>query len=184
LCERKKQSSKRQMEESKSKLLKTAIGDDRLSSLPDSLLYHILSFLPTYTTVFTVSLLSRRYLNLWKDLQVFNFDYDHPNLDDPEPEVLKTFSDVVNYVLICRKSRDILKIFLSFPYNSLYTRSINTWISAAIGSHLKELNLSPFLTSNNNVFRPPLALFTNCTNLVSLRYSSNILYIFSLVFLS
>jgi len=65
---------------------------DRLSSLPDSLLCHILSFLPTETSVCTMSLVSHRYLHLWKHLQAFDFyDEYYPDVDS-EAEHFKDFA--------------------------------------------------------------------------------------------
>ncbi|KAL7186485.1 hypothetical protein ACSBR2_028271 [Camellia fascicularis] len=50
--------------------------EDRISSLTDDLLHHILSFLPTLNSVRT-SALSQRWRHLWKSVQTLHFD----NLD-------------------------------------------------------------------------------------------------------
>lgn len=74
-------------------------GDiDWLSSLPDSLLLHILSFLPTKTCVKTINIMSRRYRNLWEHLQVFDFHNDYLRYDDNLVEKFRYFSHFVNFV--------------------------------------------------------------------------------------
>jgi hypothetical protein len=85
-------------------------GVDRLSNLPDSLLCHIMSFLPTRTSVATMSLVSPRYLHLWKDLQLFNF-YFHRSIPFEKASVF------VNSVLSLRKSRDIQKFHLTLTFD-------------------------------------------------------------------
>ncbi|MCI48484.1 F-box/LRR-repeat protein, partial [Trifolium medium] len=42
---------------------------DRISSLPDSVLCHIMSFLPTRNSIATMSFVSPMWRNLWKHLQ-------------------------------------------------------------------------------------------------------------------
>ncbi|MCH80826.1 F-box/FBD/LRR-repeat protein [Trifolium medium] len=143
---------------------------DRLSSLPDSLLFHILSFLPTKTCVSTITLISHKYLHLWKHLQVFEF-YDDSQYPFEETELLKTFAAFVNSVLTLRKSRDIRKMRLSCAYSlsdTLYTNSFETWIRAAIGPYLEELHLF-IIPFDGDQFPPPPSLFT-CPNLVSLSF--------------
>jgi len=48
--------------------------EDRISDLPDSLLYHIISFLPTTKDVVVTSLLSKRWKPLWLSQLVINLD--------------------------------------------------------------------------------------------------------------
>ncbi|KAK7255449.1 hypothetical protein RIF29_28859 [Crotalaria pallida] len=133
---------------------------DRISDLPDSILCHILSFVPTLTAV-TTSLLSRRWRHLWKYLQVFSFhdpsetpddgirfyddDGDDDYYDDDGSGTLEGFVDFVNKVLAMRRSGDIHKFHLSCGYWFAVTNSINCvdkWIRDAIGPHLQELHFS------------------------------------------
>ncbi|AES87348.1 F-box/RNI/FBD-like domain protein [Medicago truncatula] len=61
------------MAESNSKRRKASEEkDDRISSLPEDVLNHILSYLPTKTIVST-GRLSRRWQHLWKHLHVLDF---------------------------------------------------------------------------------------------------------------
>ncbi|CAL1385610.1 unnamed protein product [Linum trigynum] len=57
-------------------------ADDRLSSLPDDVISHILSFLPTKYAVGT-AVLSRRWKDLW--IRVSNLDFDNCLLYQPLP---------------------------------------------------------------------------------------------------
>ncbi|CAN1778798.1 F-box/FBD/LRR-repeat protein At4g00160 [Linum perenne] len=64
---------------------------DRLSGLPDSVLYHILSFLDTKQAVQT-SVLSRAWKHLWKHVPALIFDY---NCFDWQYDRFSTFVDMV-----------------------------------------------------------------------------------------
>ncbi|PNX91118.1 F-box/LRR-repeat protein, partial [Trifolium pratense] len=75
---------------------------DRISNLPDGVLSHILSFLPTKTTVQT-SILSNRWHHIWKHQSVLYFnefidDY-HCYRHDQSDEQFKSFVVMVNSVL-------------------------------------------------------------------------------------
>ncbi|GAU39368.1 hypothetical protein TSUD_370260 [Trifolium subterraneum] len=111
-------------------------GIDRISNLPDSLRSHILSFLHTKTSV-RMSLVSRKWRNFWKNLQVFDFSdkssyilFDHDN-----GEQFLLFAVFVNVVLALRRSLDIRKFRLDcyhYQPDTFSTYSIETWISTAI----------------------------------------------------
>ncbi|KEH20275.1 putative F-box domain, FBD domain, leucine-rich repeat domain, L domain-containing protein [Medicago truncatula] len=138
--------------------------EDRLSSLPDSILCHILSFLPTRTSVATMTLVSHRWRHLWEHLQVFDFDdYDYdPHFYD---DSFKKFASFVNAVLTLRRSRNIRKFRLNCDYPD--PKMFELWFRAATGPHLQELSLT-VLNADDFVKLPP-SLFINCNNLVSLR---------------
>ncbi|RHN75428.1 putative leucine-rich repeat domain, L domain-containing protein [Medicago truncatula] len=118
-----------------------------------------------------MSLVSPRYLHLWKDLQAFDFYFDRSI-------PFEKASLFVNSVLSLRKSRDIQKFHLtltfdrykSFDIKKFQAKCVEIWILAAIGPHLQELILS---ISSYCIKLPP-SFFINCTNLVSLRFSGAI----------
>lgn len=158
-------------------------GIDRISSLPNSLLCYILSFLPTKTCVSTMTLVSRRFRNLWKDLQTFDFcdnygfeGYENEDYDDENIKEFMLFAIFVNAVLALRRSRDIRKMSLSCIHHQRTTvaYSVNTWIRTAIGPHLEEFRLIVCCIDGLS-FNLPLTLLS-CANLVSLCLGGDILF--------
>jgi hypothetical protein len=134
--------------------------DDRLTTLPESVLCHILSFLPTITSVATMSLVSHRWRHLRKYLQVFHFDNSDFNYN-------KKFALFVNAVLALRRSRDIRKFNLQLEWRFEDYKSVEMWVLAATGPHLEEMSIT--IMDGAGITLPP-SFFVNCTNLVSLRY--------------
>jgi hypothetical protein len=155
--------------------------EDRISSLPDCLLGHILSFLPTKTSVAT-SILANRWRHVWKHVSVLDFSHDFSDeslfqkvmSDHKLFEQFQNFSVFVNRVFSLRMPYPIEKMSLSciksIFNDKLCTSSVDTWVRSAIGPHLKELSLNIFPIQKCQ-FQLPIALFT-CTNLVSLRQAS------------
>ncbi|KAI5419840.1 FBD-associated F-box protein At4g10400 isoform X1 [Lathyrus oleraceus] len=141
---------------------------DRMSSLPDSVLCHILSFLPTKTSVTTTSLVSRRWRHLWQHLQVFYFAHDSGESVQGSKKFEK-FAFFVNAVLAFRKSRDIRKFELScdIQWSNHRCDCAEMWTRAAINPYLEELTLSMKNCFNTEPVLLPRSLL-NCTNLVSL----------------
>ncbi|CAJ2632901.1 unnamed protein product [Trifolium pratense] len=163
--------------ESNSKRRRIVAEEDRISSLPDCVLSHILSFLPTKTSVAT-SILSNRWRHIWKHVSVLDFSddfrdeslFEKARRNNKLFEHFQNFSVFVNRVFSLRMPYPIEKMSLSCV-KSLYniescTSSIDTWVCSVIGPHLKEfsLEIDPI---QKYQFEPPITLFT-CTNLVSL----------------
>ncbi|KAK2972459.1 hypothetical protein RJ640_003885 [Escallonia rubra] len=101
-------------------------GDDRLSNLPDEILCHILSFLPTKNAVAT-SILSSRYSSLWSYIPVLDFPYQR-HLHSPQK-----FMEFVNKVLAGNRSPSINTFKLSFENctNSKTNHSVHTQKSSS-----------------------------------------------------
>ncbi|WJX88587.1 hypothetical protein P8452_70658 [Trifolium repens] len=143
-------------------------GIDRISSLPISILCRILSFLPTKTCVH-MSLISRKWRNFWKNLQVFDFrdNSSYHLYDRDNAERFMLFTVFVNTVLALCRSNVVQKFRLHCYHKQddlFCAYSIDSWISAAIGPNLEEFHLTLLTTG---VYNLPLKLFS-CSNLVSL----------------
>ncbi|KAG5512749.1 hypothetical protein RHGRI_038856 [Rhododendron griersonianum] len=124
---------------------------DRISSLPDQLLAHILSFLPTKDAVKTV--LIRRFGNLWTAIHNLDFDvclYQECREFSYEfgPENEERLIDLIRHVLILHESSDIHRFRLKFEFNVWSTSEqlklateIDTWIHFALRKKVKVLEL-------------------------------------------
>ncbi|XP_058747543.1 FBD-associated F-box protein At4g10400-like [Vicia villosa] len=144
------------------------VENDMISTLPDPILCHILSFLPTRTSVAKMSLVSRRWRHLWKHLDAFHFDDSDWNGEFRK--LFKRFAFFANAVLSLRKSRNIRKFHLSCTISDFYKFSgdcIDVWLDAALGPHLEELDLTIDNAYGTRLCLLPRSFF-NCTNLVSL----------------
>lgn len=71
------------MDKSRSQIQPSISRIDRISSLPDEILSHILSFLPTKYAVAT-SILSHRWIDIWTKIPVLHFYDEHYFLDDDD----------------------------------------------------------------------------------------------------
>jgi hypothetical protein len=139
---------------------------DRISTLPDDVLCHILSFLKTEEAVAT-SILSNRWKHLWLSVPVL--DFSHTLLTDQEANF--RFNDFVYSILLSRDSTlPIKKFCLQITYNyrqrrNLCTRSFAKWINFVLqcgGLEYLDLQVGlewPIL---------PITIFS-CTTLVVLR---------------
>ncbi|MED6200119.1 hypothetical protein PIB30_082119 [Stylosanthes scabra] len=147
---------------------------DRISSLPDSLLCHILSFLPTTTSVIaTTSILSRRWRNIWKDIEVFDF---HQREDE---EARKRLFSSLKVVRALRTPGRIRKFSLQSDVTTeKELKTVKKWIKAAVGPQLEELHLRVSMCNGNNLPVLPLrrSLFNTCKTLVSLSLGSDANY--------
>lgn len=106
---------------------------DRISSLPDSILHRILSFLPTKCAVRT-SILSTRWKYLWTSVAILDFkDYSHP-------KAATRFMDFVDRLLFLHDLPNIHKFSLACSGECDASR-MNAWVSAVVRRNVEELNL-------------------------------------------
>lgn len=111
-----------------------ASGADCISVLPDEVIHHVMSFLPMQEVVLT-SLLSRRWLDLWKSALALRIT-GVKDCENPE-----WFIQYVENLLLCRHSGARLDTFIldldesdfGFePFLPTYERSVYMWFRIAL----------------------------------------------------
>lgn len=115
--------------------------EDRISSLPDSLIYHILSFLYNFKCVARTSLLSKRWSHIWTSIPILDF---RVSPFDPQvflsSETIKFIDFVDRTMLLHDDLSNIKKFSLHWYWSSDQIKSskINYWISAIIKHNVVE----------------------------------------------
>ncbi|KAK9758024.1 hypothetical protein RND81_01G201500 [Saponaria officinalis] len=128
-------------------------SEDRLSEMPDHLIVHILSFMPTLHAVKTMLL--RRFGNLWTLVPTLTFDleeYDQviwpEEEDETIHEVFSSFARFIRKVLMLHKRHTIDSFHLSMkPFDVEFKDpklidDVQMWLRFAIDRQVKDLNLS------------------------------------------
>ncbi|KAG4936408.1 hypothetical protein JHK82_050614 [Glycine max] len=112
---------------------------DRISNLPDVVLSHILSLVPTNVAVAT-SVLSKRWKLLWRSVSTLNFNHSHH--DDNNHETCSLFAQRVHaFILMHDMDQPFTRFCLSSscPLDPIH---VNAWISAATQHRVEHLDLS------------------------------------------
>ncbi|KAM1758867.1 hypothetical protein TB2_007764 [Malus domestica] len=154
-------------------------GVDRISKLPDALLCHILSFVPTIYAVWT-TVLSKRWKKLWISVPNLNFDEeDFPETYRVDKNRIMNFinrtlsfhgsSDIQKFLLCCRREQD---------FSAKDFSHIGRWIRTAVRRNVVELDLHLTLDSNTPTreFKIPQSLLRSKTLVVLTVYSNCITY--------
>ncbi|RHN38441.1 putative F-box domain, FBD domain, leucine-rich repeat domain, L domain-containing protein [Medicago truncatula] len=112
-----------------------------ISDLPDELLCHILSFLPT-KIAFTTRVLSKRWTPLFHSLTVLRFDYQTVH----DYVAFNRFCDFIDTLMLSpRLSNKFIKIFslkCSFLFSDSDCHIFDTWVEAAKRLCIEEFHLS------------------------------------------
>ncbi|KAI8552775.1 hypothetical protein RHMOL_Rhmol06G0293900 [Rhododendron molle] len=149
---------------------------DRISKLPDSVLCHILSFLPTKYAVGT-SILSARWQYLWISVATLDFNDSelfnkrHRTNGTGEAEVDLRFMNFVNTVLLLSDVSCLEKFNLKLE-SLCYFGIVKAWISSAIKRNVQMLELH-FSAWQQIPIQLPHMLFI-CQTMVDLRLNGNI----------
>ncbi|KAI3968363.1 hypothetical protein MKW92_042687 [Papaver armeniacum] len=115
---------------------------DRISELPDFLIQHILSFLPTKFIVST-TVLSKRWKNLWIHVPILDFGDSKEYVSDDEGKT-KRFMDFVDRLLILRNMSTIHKFCFVCDRENCHFDPVRVmeWIATAIKCKVEEVILS------------------------------------------
>ncbi|KAF9590678.1 hypothetical protein IFM89_036170 [Coptis chinensis] len=129
------------MEGSNLQFLRQSSGkcEDRLSFLPESILHHILSFLPTKCAVGT-SILATRWRYHWTSVPILDFSDDllrSTTRSYKDPLLKDKFTSFVYRVLLLHDS-DIHRFCLTCSH-TYHASHFNAWVSAVLKRKVKEL---------------------------------------------
>ncbi|MCH95044.1 F-box/LRR-repeat protein [Trifolium medium] len=157
-----------------------SIPTDRISGLPDDILCHILSFIPTKQAIFT-SILSKTWIHLWRHVPALYFVNKKLN----SGQGIDHFNQFINAVLHSRDnslgSRSINTFFLDFQYNisqllhydyghGSSITNINNWVNHAVQRKVQYLHLYIHVRLNWEGLPPKLpASILSCATLVVLK---------------
>ncbi|KAJ9563525.1 hypothetical protein OSB04_008685 [Centaurea solstitialis] len=133
---------------------------DRLSSLPEEVVSHILSLMPINISVRT-SILSKRWRYSWT--LVHNLDFD----DIHSVYGLDCFTKFVDRVLYLCETSQVQLFRLCFSEIWVRRSSVSKWISEAVRLNVHELDIQVKL------LELPISLFT-CKTLTKLRLGSSV----------
>ncbi|XP_027150817.1 F-box/LRR-repeat protein At3g26922-like isoform X1 [Coffea eugenioides] len=110
---------------------------DRISDLPESVLSHILSRLPTTLDAVRTCVLSRKWEKQWKN--VYNLRFSDYKVDKSKK---KDFAISVQKVLYHFRNSRIQGFMLSINCNQYNPTLVKTWLSAALRSNVQRLCFS------------------------------------------
>ncbi|KAB2610574.1 F-box/LRR-repeat protein [Pyrus ussuriensis x Pyrus communis] len=135
---------KSRMEETSSEAPNTR----NLNDLPEELLLHILSFLPTLDSVQT-SLISRKWRPLWSRVPSLNFNYQLFPPYEPPLDTRDFYAEFIDRVLISRPNSPVHTFRLSFIYHHYYASHVDSWLRSAVTNlRARELYLHFFIDLN------------------------------------
>ncbi|CAN8255089.1 unnamed protein product [Cochlearia groenlandica] len=137
---------------------------DMITQLPEALLLHIFSFIPTKIVVST-SVLSKQWKSLCKLVPKLEFDYQNNQSEN------ETFSQIVCKILLSHKAPVIESLIMEFSLESCNDIDIGMWIGIAYARHVREIVFH--VVSEKGVITLPRALY-NCETIESLKLSAYI----------
>lgn len=157
----------------------SSTGDDRrdvISDLPDRVICHIISFLPTEQAVAT-SVLSKRWTHLWLSVPTLRLDVDLKHR-----EALFCFNEFVYSVLLARDSVKYKSCIMDIWYHNddlshIGFRNFIKWINHVVQRGVEHLEISTNM-HDDHPFKFPISILT-CKTLVHLDFYKFIVKDFS-----
>ncbi|GER43165.1 F-box/RNI-like/FBD-like domains-containing protein, partial [Striga asiatica] len=131
---------------------------DRLGALPDDVLLHILSFLPTTRLSVCTSVLSRRWRSLWAHVPLLSFQCGGG--------CERRFRDIVTEVVSAHKGQTVHTFQLT-NYSSDYEFEIEGWIPALVFRNVRNISIYLSGLGGERVMMPNCLLM--CETLVELK---------------
>ncbi|XP_062085222.1 FBD-associated F-box protein At5g60610-like [Humulus lupulus] len=134
--------------------------EDRLSKLPDEVILHILSFLPTEDVVRTC-LLSKHWKLMWYSVPTLSFSDADPDIDSQEDEdIEKVYKYVDNYLKHRKTSKNFMvdstitsfKLQMMSSYQIYKDACIDKWLAFAAENKVKEISVCLNLCRVSNRF--------------------------------
>ncbi|KAL9153002.1 hypothetical protein ABFS82_10G020200 [Erythranthe guttata] len=121
------------------------VDNDRISQLPDAILVTILSFLSMKEAART-SVLSSRWINLWKDFPRLDFDAESALLKiardyELHGEESGKYVEWVNRVIQSHKATTLKEFRVCFDLSRSVKNSITQWLEFALSRHVEKLEL-------------------------------------------
>lgn len=137
---------------------------DRLSDLPDPIIDHIFSYLDMRLVVQT-STLATRWRNIWASTPCLNFDFtlstnDPSKLSSLDKDKRRSFTKLVDRVLICRDASNIHKFSLSSKA-ALNGDRLHTWLMGPLKRNVNEIYL--VAGSHQSIELPPRVFSSEIT---------------------
>ncbi|XP_058224068.1 putative F-box/LRR-repeat protein At3g18150 [Rhododendron vialii] len=151
---RRKTNKRRDQEEEEDEEAQTLeLEPDRLSELPDSLLLHILSLLPSFNQVIRAGTLSKRWLHLWTFVPNLVFTRSSSNP--------KKFVSGVSKTLTQSRVSKVEKFSILVPYSAAFSSDVDSWLLFAARNGAADLSLRFFNSIPGNVYVLPQVMCTN-----------------------
>lgn len=138
---------------------------DWISSLPDDIIYHILSFHSTKEAALT-SVLSKRWRNLFALLPNLRFEEKDFDYRDSDFGIPWSFIDFLERVLAVSGNSPLKKFSLKYRQNVVDSALINPWIRNVLSRGVLDLLHIDIITKSE--FSLPLEVFS-CKTLVKLK---------------
>ncbi|KAE9460098.1 hypothetical protein C3L33_07988, partial [Rhododendron williamsianum] len=150
---KRRKTNKRRHQEEDDEAQTPELEPDRLSELPDSLLLHILSLLPSFNQVIRTGTLSKRWLHLWTFVPNLVFTRSSSNP--------KKFVSGVSKTLTQSRVSKVEKFSILVPYSAAFSSDVDSWLLFAERNSAADLSLRFFNSMPGNVYTLPQVMCKN-----------------------